>query len=210
VEIMRALLDALDQRGVPAYQALGNLRASLPKLFGGRNQVFTLERRGEPDILAVGLPRSQIKELESRYFDLNGSGNGFDGAFAKALLTKIESFPKGVVIAERYRTLRDETREAARRAFPNDPKQAAAAASAAMCDRLFFVLNPRLKLPPGTASVNDCNAIVQRFRDKRGRVNERVVGLVPINLGGARPGPIPLRSDIPEDSDNAFYIHDGW
>jgi hypothetical protein len=210
-KILRALLDVLEQPGVPADQALRNLQASLLKPNGGLNQVCTLERPGEPDRLATGLPRSQMRELESRYFDLNkSSGKGFNAAFEQALLAKIRSFSNGGVIAARYETLRDETFAAARAAFPNDPKRAAAAASAAMVNGLFFMLNPRLELPPGICTVNDCNAIIQRSADKHGRVNERVVGLVPKATGGAGPGPIPLKSDISKDAENALYVHNGW
>jgi hypothetical protein len=209
-EILKAMLEGLEQPGVSPDEALGNLQASLAKLVGGLNQVGTLHRPSKPDILSTGLERSQMRDLESRYFGLNRSGSGFDGAFRRALLTKIASFPNGAAIVANYKKLEAETQEAARDAFPNDPKQAAAAAAAEMRNRLFFALNPGLKMPPNTRSVNDCNAIIQRFTDEHGCVNKRVVGLIPSKLGGAGPGPIPFESDIPANTENAFYLHAGW
>jgi hypothetical protein len=207
-KILKAMIARLDQLGVSSDQALGNLQASLQELSHGLNQVFTLRSDSKPDRLATGLPRKTFLDLKAVYHGMNhDSGDGFDKALERALLTKISSFPNGAQIVGSYRKLQNETREAARKAFPNDREKAAAAAAAAMRNRLFFANNPGLAPLPGLPPVGRCSVIIQRSPDESGRVNERVVGLIPIDHAGEEPNPVPLRSDVSESTSNAFYIY---
>jgi hypothetical protein len=207
-EIVQALVDKLGQSDLPPEGLQAKLQASLGILFHSPNLVFGLHAPGQPDRLAKGLSTKETRELQSIYLFKNGyHGSHFNDAFEKALLTKINSPPsaKGAAIVKNFEKLRDDTREEARKAFPNDRKKAATMASELMRDRLFLLNNPGIKLPPGVP-LGHCSVIIRRFTDKNG-VNERVAGLMPTDKVGDGPNPIPFQHDIPPGKRDAFYIY---
>jgi hypothetical protein len=152
-----------------------------------------------------------VRKLEALYFRMNGSdGRGFNDVYEAALLAKINSPPsaKGAAIVRDFKRLRDQAREEARRAFPNDAKKAATMTSALMRDRLFLHNNPGIKLPRGVP-LGFCSVIVRRFLTEDGVVNEQVAGLVPTEDLGKGPNQFPFWYEIPKGKQNVHYVHDG-
>jgi hypothetical protein len=209
-KIVKAMVEKLGESHLPPEELQATLQATLGELYHSPNQLLTLQTPGRPDRVVKGLSTPQVRALNVLNFSKSGNdGRQFKSVFAEALLTKINTppSPKGSEIVSNFLKLRDQAREEARQAFPNDRRKAATRESALMRERLFLMNNPGTK-PPRGVPVNRCSVIIRRSTGPNG-IGERVVGLIPTERVGKGRNPIPLQREVPRGSTDVTYIYGG-